>query len=293
MKPIKGILLAGGTGSRLYPVTLGVSKQLLPIYDKPMLYYPLSVLMLAGIRDILVITTAHDQSAYQRLLGDGHYFGLNLSYAIQETPAGIAQALLIGETFIDEGPVALVLGDNFFFGQGFSAKLEAAAKRTEGATVFAYKVHNPEAFGVIEFDQHMKAVSLQEKPTQPRSNYAVTGLYFYDKQAVNIAKSIKPSARGELEVTCVNLSYLSNNQLHVELLGRGFAWLDTGTHDNLLEAAHLVQTIEKRQGQKIACLEEIALYKGWLSPELLRERVQLLQQTHYGQYLNHLLESYC
>ena len=287
-KPIKGILLAGGTGSRLYPVTLGVSKQLLPIYDKPMVYYPLSILMLAGIQDILLITTPHDQSAYQRLLGDGSAFGLNISYAIQDKPAGIAQALQIGAKFIAGGRIALALGDNFFFGESFSAKLEKAINRTEGATVFAYKVRNPEAFGVIEFDSKMNAISLQEKPIFPQSDYAVTGLYFYDEQAVSIANSIKPSARGELEITSINISYLSNNQLHVELLGRGFTWLDTGTHENLLEASHLVHAIEKRQGLKIACLEEIAFNKGWLNSTQLLERAHLLQQTSYGQYLYNL-----
>lgn len=285
---MKGIIMAGGTGSRLYPLTLGVSKHLLPIYDKPMIYYPLSVLMLAGIRDILLITTPQDQNAYQRLLGDGSAYGIHLHYALQAHPEGIAQALMIGEHFIGNDRVALILGDNFYFGESFSAKLEKAAARSEGATVFAYKVSNPQEFGVIHFDADMNALSLEEKPTSPQSDYAVTGLYFYDNQAVTLAKSIQKSARGELEVTSLNLNYLNKNQLHVELLGRGFAWLDTGTHDNLLEASHLVHAIEKRQGLKIACLEEIAFNKGWLSQPELLSRAELLRQTEYGRYLKQL-----
>jgi glucose-1-phosphate thymidylyltransferase len=281
----KGIILAGGSGTRLYPITRGVSKQLLPIYDKPMIYYPLSVLMLAEIRDILIITTPEDQAGFQRLLGDGSDFGIRLSYAVQPSPDGLAQAFIIGDEFIGDDSVCLVLGDNIFFGQGFSPMLLRAAAREKGATVFGYKVKDPERFGVVEFDADMRALSLEEKPAQPKSNIAVTGLYFYDNDVVQIAKSIKPSPRGELEITCVNRAYMERGDLNVELLGRGFAWLDTGTHESLLEAAHFVQTIETRQGYKVACLEEIALHNKWLSAEQVYQVGRVLAKTSYGQYL--------
>lgn len=282
---MKGIVLAGGSGTRLYPITMGISKQLLPVYDKPMIYYPLSVLMLAGIQDILIITTPEDQQGFVRLLGDGSQFGINLSYAIQPSPDGLAQAFIIGEKFIGEDPVCLVLGDNIFFGQGFTPKLRAAAERKSGATVFGYQVMDPERFGVVEFDEKFKALSIEEKPINPKSNWAVTGLYFYDNTVINIAKSITPSARGELEITTVNEVYLKNQSLTVELLGRGFAWLDTGTHDSLIEAGSFVETVQKRQGMMVACPEEIAWRNGWLSDLELLTRGELLGKNAYGNYL--------
>jgi len=287
---VKGIVLAGGAGTRLHPITLGVSKQLLPIYDKPMIYYPLSVLMLAGIRDILVITTPEDQPSYRRLLGDGSGFGIRLGYTVQPRPEGLAQALTLGADFIDGDRVCLVLGDNIFFGQGFSPALREAAARDTGATVFAYKVKDPERFGVVEFDERMRAVSLEEKPSRPRSQYAVTGLYFYDSEAVEIARRVRPSARGELEITSVNQAYVDRSALHVEVLGRGFAWLDTGTHESLLEASMFVHTIERRQGFKIACLEEIALNQGWLDAAAVRIRAAQLSKSEYGAYLLNVIE---
>ncbi|WP_296126577.1 glucose-1-phosphate thymidylyltransferase RfbA [Pseudomonas sp. Ga0074129] len=286
---MKGILLAGGSGTRLYPITKGVSKQLLPIYDKPMIYYPLSVLMLAGIRDILLISTPEDISGYQRLLGDGSDFGITISYAVQPSPDGLAQAFIIGEEFIGKDSVCLVLGDNIFYGQGFGPMLRAAAARCKGATVFGYQVKDPERFGVVEFDENKRAISIEEKPQKPKSHYAVTGLYFYDNDVVQIAKQVKPSHRGELEITCINQVYMQRGDLNVELLGRGFAWLDTGTHESLLEAGLFVETIEKRQGYKIACLEEIAFTNGWLSSNDLKRIGQSLSKNSYGQYLLSLL----
>jgi len=288
---MKGIILAGGSGTRLYPITKGVSKQLLPIYDKPMVYYPLSVLMLAGIQDILIITTPEDREGFIRVLGDGSEFGVNLTYKMQPSPDGLAQAFIIGEEFIGDDSVCLVLGDNIFWGQGFTPILESAVKRQKGATVFGYQVNDPERFGVVAFDDNKKAVSLEEKPEKPQSNYAVTGLYFYDNDVVEMAKQVKPSHRGELEITTLNQMYLDRGDLHVELLGRGFAWLDTGTHESLLEAAMFVETIEKRQGYKIACLEEIAWNNDWLSSEQVMQTAKALSKNSYGQYLMRLVKS--
>jgi len=287
---MKGIILAGGSGSRLHPITVGVSKQILPIYDKPMVYYPLSVLMLAGIKDILIITTPQDQSQFQTLLGDGSNFGVNLSYAIQEKPEGLAQAFIIGEDFIGQDSVCLILGDNIFYGANFSPKLKAMAKIEDGACVFAYQVNDPERFGVVEVDEHFNGISIEEKPVKPKSNYAVTGLYFYDNTVVEKSKKVKPSERGELEITAINQAYLDEAKLKVEVLGRGFAWLDTGTHDSLMEASLFVQTVEKRQGFKIACLQEIAYKQGWLTKESLIEQGEALNKTGYGQYLLKLAE---
>lgn len=291
-KARKGIILAGGSGTRLHPLTLGTSKQLMPVYDKPMIYYPLSVLMLAGIREVLIITTPEDQASFQNLLGDGSQYGVSIDYAVQASPDGLAQAFLIGEEFIGGDNVALVLGDNIFFGQHFSDSLIQAAQQTSGATVFGYHVTDPERFGVVEFDDQGHAVSIEEKPVQPKSNYAVTGLYFYDNDVVDLAKSITPSARGELEITDVNLAYLQRGDLKVSLLGRGFAWLDTGTHDSLLEAGQFVQTVEHRQGLKVACLEEIAYRQGWITAEHLRTVGHDLKKTGYGQYLLKVAEGY-
>jgi glucose-1-phosphate thymidylyltransferase len=289
MTKMKGIVLAGGLGTRLLPVTRAVSKQLLPIYDKPMVYYPLSVLMLAGIREILIISTPDDISRYQRLLGDGSQWGLQIEFVAQAEPGGLAQAFLLGEAFIAGRPCALALGDNIFYGEAFTPRLRQAASTEVGATVFAYEVTSPENFGIVEFDANYRAISLEEKPAQPRSRYAVTGLYFYGSDVVAVAKSIRPSSRGELEITDVNRCYLERGQLKVEILGRGFAWLDTGTHDSLLEASHFVQTIEHRQGNKIACLEEIALFSGWIGAAEVDELSKGYGQSSYGTYLREML----
>ena len=288
---MKGIILAGGSGTRLYPITKGVSKQLLPVYDKPMVYYPLSVLMLAGIQDVLIITTSEDQEVFIRMLGDGSEFGIKITYKIQPSPDGLAQAFIIGEDFIGNDSVCLVLGDNIFWGQGFTPILKNAVSRQKGATVFGYQVNDPERFGVVEFDSNQKAISIEEKPKNPKSNFAVTGLYFYDNDVVEMAKQVKPSHRGELEITTLNQMYMERGDLHVELLGRGFAWLDTGTHESLLEAAMFVETIEKRQGYKIACLEEISWRNGWLTDEQVLKTAKVLSKNSYGQYLENLIKN--
>ena len=287
---MKGIVLAGGAGTRLHPITCGVSKQLLAVYDKPMVYYPISVLMLAGIREILIITTPEDQPSFKRLLGDGSSFGVELSYAVQPKPEGLAQAFIIGKEFIGSDSVALVLGDNIFYGAHLSRLVRAAAERKDGATVFGYYVCDPERFGVVEFDENGQAVSIEEKPAHPKSNYAVTGLYFYDNDVVNIAENIKPSARGELEITAVNNEYLKRGKLHVETLGRGYAWLDTGTHESMLDAANFIHTIETRQGLQVACLQEIAFENKWMTASEVRESVKDMLKTEYGQYLMRITE---
>jgi glucose-1-phosphate thymidylyltransferase len=290
---MKGIILAGGSGTRLYPITIGVSKHLMPIYDKPMIYYPLSVLMLAGINEVLIITSPEDMNSYKRLLGDGSRFGISISYIPQPSPDGLAQAFILGKEFIDDDDVCLVLGDNIFYGQGFTPKLKHAvenAKKRKGATVFGYQVKDPERFGVVQFDENQKVISIEEKPCNPKSHFAVTGLYFYDNSVVELAKQVKPSHRGELEITCLNKMYLEQSKLNVEVLGRGFAWLDTGTHESLLEAAQFVETIEKRQGYKIACLEEIAFNNGWLNKKELKELSKSFLKNDYGQYLMELIK---
>jgi len=289
MSNTKGIILAGGSGTRLHPITLGVSKQLLPIYDKPMIYYPLSVLMLANIREIMIISTPEDISRYEGLLGDGSRWGMEFSYAIQEKPEGLAQAFIIAEEFIGSSSVSLILGDNIYYGAGLSELVQSASSRDSGATVFGYQVNDPERFGVVEFDSDNRAISIEEKPTNPRSNFAVTGLYFYDNSVIEVAKSVKPSARGELEITDINNHYLKEGKLRVELLRRGFAWLDTGTHDTLLEASQFVQTIQKRQGYKVACPEEIAFNNGWIDRDQLRKLAQPLMKIEYGRYLLNLI----
>ena len=288
----KGIVLAGGSGTRLNPITKGVSKQLLPVYDKPMIYYPISVLMLAGIKEILVISTPDDISGYQRLLGDGSAFGIKIEYAIQPSPDGLAQAFLIGENFISDSNIALVLGDNIFYGQNFTTNLKAATSKDNGATIFGYHVKDPERFGVVDFDNNGKVKSIEEKPENPKSNFAVTGLYFYDNDVIEIAKAIKPSARGELEITDINMAYQDRGDLTVELLGRGFAWLDTGTHDSLIEAGQFVQTVEHRQGLKVACLEEIAFHQGWITKNTLLQQADALKKTNYGEYLAKVASGY-
>ena len=292
MRERKGIILAGGTGSRLYPLTKAVSKQLLPVYDKPMIYYPISVLMLAGIKQILVISSPIDIAGYQRLLGDGSDFGLEIEYAIQRNPDGLAQSFLIGEEFIGNSNVALILGDNIFYGQNFSFNLKTATSRKSGATIFGYHVKEPDRFGVIDIDTNGKVVSIEEKPTNPRSNYAVTGLYFYDNDVIEIAKSVKPSARGELEITDINNAYKDRGDLVVELLGRGFAWIDTGTHDSLIEAGQFVQRIEHHQGLKVACLEEIAFHQEWITKDTLLRQAEALKKTAYGEYLTRVASGY-